>query len=358
MQDAKYPPLSLVEKWLERSTQAPVTIRLQLPQDFPSEHSAVYEYFLHLIPLLKRDMERWGSLTLVGGTRPALSALPTSLLSMTQLHKVDITTYLDCDDEAGDVLMDRLNTGTSLRHLQLRTYGDSSRLYLPNSTVLRNLTHINICVASSLTSILHVLRACTSVVHLQLTLCDGLNEDYDDDDDSSHVHLPQLRTLNIGFSNRPDYHFLDYVDAPDLSVLRLASTNKQIPQNFTSLHTFLRKVSKTLQILLLSGPRFPSTNVIQLFSTPQLYNIPVVEVFTDPNTDTQDVLVRKVTDVGKGRKLVVENSPHKRAPGCWMGWVDEVMYQKWRHTLDGWNVTLTTRNRWGVDGKCQRGGRN
>lgn len=340
------PPISLVETWLERSANVPITIVAQSPNSDEKDEK-LYQYYLSLFSVLKFHLARWGSLTVNVSSHVLPTILPTSFSAAAQLLKLEITAVVGYLAEGIIDLVPLLDTAPSLRHLRyeldfVKTFEILPNPYslLPRATTVQSLVHFELSTALTLHSMLRVLGECRSATHVTLKseFLNWQNDPHANEPPLRRFQLPHLQSLVLKVSGT-ECHLLDLVHCPNLKLLNLNYFDAQspsVPQNLRPLFTFLANAPESLQVLVVYAFGNVTVEVLKMFSLSRLYNLRIVE-FAPLKPLTQEAaesLRMKIRDEGKGWELKFTGAGwSKWDPRVALGWVDVELHRQWQDTL-------------------------
>ncbi|KAF9446223.1 hypothetical protein P691DRAFT_216794 [Macrolepiota fuliginosa MF-IS2] len=300
------PPISLVLKWIQRSRQVPLTIRLVCPN--PAGLGNADPYLSGLFTALTPHIARWRTLFIEASPPFLEKYLPLSLADAYELEAIEFQFRGLRNDTVCRQAIALAESARSLRSLkwaEQQQIAPSARTAFLGSSLLHCLDtlQLHLDVSVSFKWLLDVVQCCTSATHMDLEF-NGLFEGSKSVINHRRFNLPHLRTLSI-FSFRGDYRLLDFIDLPRITSLELRATRPlwHGHPRVEPIFNFLAKSHPFLKVLHIRSKHVPIQLVLRLFETPRIFEIPDLDIaFMMSSTEGENNLASRVRLLGGGRR--------------------------------------------------------
>ncbi|KAF9457735.1 hypothetical protein BDZ94DRAFT_191694 [Collybia nuda] len=257
----------LVELWLQRARECPLTI--QLFENFDSPRHA-REVMHAIILLVIRRIRQWKhiSFRISRYHQHILATLPAGHAMSLQYAEVDTSSW---NYHNGDSMWRALHSSPALTYVEWgHVYREIDRM--PDHIPWAQLTRINLSMTPNDVSTLHVLKKCKNLTVLEIW---GLSSSSASPHDSP-LALPNLRTLYIRSHDDPG-HFLQGLVLPNLISLSINHSSGGpgiIPhRDSRSFRIFLEQSKCCLERFNFTDGDIDENNLMEYLSCPSLTSL-------------------------------------------------------------------------------------
>ncbi|KAJ3565194.1 hypothetical protein NP233_g7793 [Leucocoprinus birnbaumii] len=288
-----WPPLPLIELYLQRSGTLPLHLTLGR-MDFdlrkkPASEELQAAYLTHVLPLLCAQVQRWKSLS-VGQTiicqAPILQfiqAIPFMNASLLE----DVKLYLEDDPDEEGKAISVIGRAPAIKRLKWHSINETGEPAHPNFPWHR-LIHLDIAPFLTWRHTFAFVARCTSAITLKIECrlaLGGLPR--------APVTFHSLRALHLD-STAEAFGVLSRFNCPQLEILVLEIEKWAPESSWKKITTALKELNSPLKFLKIDAPRMPNSLLPKIFVVPRLAGYSTVQISTSRDEEWNEVTQTKL----------------------------------------------------------------